>query len=95
MEDLQETSKELVCTLADAVEARSKETGAHVQRVALICEQLASLIGLDEREVLMIKHASPLHDASARWPSPMRSCTSPASWTSRSGRSCRNMSITA
>ena len=62
MEDLQETSKELVCTLADAVEARSKETGAHVQRVALICEQLASLIGLDEREVLMIKHASPLHD---------------------------------
>lgn len=62
MEDLQETSKELVCTLADAVEARSKETGAHVQRVALISELLANLLGLDERDVLMIKHASPLHD---------------------------------
>ncbi|XQE68063.1 DUF3369 domain-containing protein [Pseudomonas sp. P3C3] len=62
MEDLQETSKELVCILADAVEARSKETGAHVQRVALICERLAQLMELEEREVLMIKHASPLHD---------------------------------
>ena len=61
-EDLQETQKELVYILADAVEARSKETGAHVKRVALCSEVLARLYGLPEEEVMLIKHASPLHD---------------------------------
>jgi response regulator RpfG family c-di-GMP phosphodiesterase len=61
-EDLQETQKELVYILADAVEARSKETGAHVKRVALCSEVLARLYGLPEKEVMLIKHASPLHD---------------------------------
>jgi response regulator RpfG family c-di-GMP phosphodiesterase len=61
-EDLRETQKELVYILADAVEARSKETGAHVKRVALGSEMLARLYGLPEEQVLLIKHASPLHD---------------------------------
>ncbi len=61
-DDLQETQKELVYTLADAVEARSKETGAHVKRVALACEMLARLYGLPEDQVMLIKTASPLHD---------------------------------
>lgn len=61
-EDLRETQKELVYILADAVEARSKETGAHVKRVALGSEMLARLYGLPEDQVLLIKHASPLHD---------------------------------
>jgi response regulator RpfG family c-di-GMP phosphodiesterase len=61
-EDLLETQKELVYTLADAVEARSKETGAHVKRVALGCEMLARLYGLPETQVMLIKTASPLHD---------------------------------
>ena len=60
--DIKETSKELVYHLANAVEARSRETGAHVQRVSLISEKLAHLYGLDESDVTMIKHASPLHD---------------------------------
>lgn len=60
--DIKETSKELVYNLANAVEARSKETGAHVQRVALICEKLGLLYGLDEEQVLMLKLAAPLHD---------------------------------
>ncbi|WP_391091766.1 DUF3369 domain-containing protein [Vibrio sp. NH-UV-68] len=60
--DIRETSKELVFNLANAVEARSKETGAHVQRVSLICEKLALLYGLPEQEAKMIKYASPLHD---------------------------------
>ncbi len=62
MNDIRETSKELVYNLANAVEARSKETGAHVQRVSLICEKLAELSGLSDNDVNMIKHASPLHD---------------------------------
>jgi response regulator RpfG family c-di-GMP phosphodiesterase len=60
--DLQETSVELVYSLSNAVEARSKETGAHVQRMALCCERLAQLYGLSDQQVKMIKHASPLHD---------------------------------
>lgn len=62
MLDVRETSKELVYNLANAVEARSKETGAHVQRVSLFSEKLALLYGLSENDASMIKHASPLHD---------------------------------
>jgi response regulator RpfG family c-di-GMP phosphodiesterase len=61
-EELRETQKELVYTLADAVEARGKDSGAHVERVALTCEILARLYGLPEAEVMLIKAASPLHD---------------------------------
>lgn len=61
-EDLRETQKELIYTLADAVEARSKATGAHVKRVAIMCEMLARLYGLAESQVILVKTASPLHD---------------------------------
>lgn len=62
MLDIRETSKELVYSLANAVEARSRETGAHVQRVSIYCEKLALLYGLSSEEANMIKHAAPLHD---------------------------------
>lgn len=62
VEDIQDAQKELVYTLADAVEARSKETGSHVKRVALITEKLALLAGLSPKEASLLKHASPLHD---------------------------------
>lgn len=61
-ESFQETSSELVYTLANAVEARSRETGAHVIRVALMSERLAQLYGLPERQCMLMKLASPLHD---------------------------------
>ncbi len=61
-DDLRETQKELVFTLADAVEARTQKTGAHVKRVAIACELLARLYGLPEAQTLLIKNASPLHD---------------------------------
>lgn len=61
-EDLRDTQKELVYTLADAVEARTEKTGAHVKRVAMACEMLARLYGLPESEVSLLKNASPLHD---------------------------------
>lgn len=60
--DIKETSKELVYSLANAVEARSRETGAHVQRVSMFCEKLALLYGMSSEEATMIKHAAPLHD---------------------------------
>lgn len=61
-EDIQETQKELVYMLGEAVEQRSKETGAHVKRVAQISQLLAHAYGLPEREAELIKLASPLHD---------------------------------
>jgi response regulator RpfG family c-di-GMP phosphodiesterase len=60
--NLQETQKELVYLLGEAVEARSKETGAHVKRVAICSGKLATLIGLSASFVNLITLASPLHD---------------------------------
>lgn len=61
-DDIQETQKELVYMLGEAVEQRSKETGAHVKRVAQISQLLAIAYGLPEQEAELIKLASPLHD---------------------------------
>ncbi|MEH6448624.1 MAG: DUF3369 domain-containing protein [Oleispira sp.] len=61
-DDVQETQKELVYMLGEAVEQRSKETGAHVKRVAQISQLLATAYGLPEQESELIKLASPLHD---------------------------------
>jgi len=61
-DDIQETQKELVYMLGEAVEQRSKETGAHVRRVAQISRLLALKYGLPEEEAELIKLASPLHD---------------------------------
>lgn len=61
-DDIQETQKELVYMLGEAVEQRSKETGAHVKRVAQISQLLAEAYGLPEQESELIKLASPLHD---------------------------------
>jgi len=61
-EDILETQRELVYMLGEAVEQRSKETGAHVKRVAKVSEILATAYGLSEEESELIKLASPLHD---------------------------------
>ena len=61
-EDIQDTQKELVYILGEAVEERSKETGAHVKRVAHICHLLALKAGLSHEEAELLKLASPLHD---------------------------------
>lgn len=61
-DEIIETQKELVYILGEAVEKRSKETGAHVKRVANISKLLALKYGLSENEAELIKLASPLHD---------------------------------
>jgi len=60
--DLEDTQRELVYRLGEAVEQRSNETGNHVRRVSLISSKLASKYGLDTADVEMIKNAAPLHD---------------------------------
>lgn len=61
-ENVQETQKELLLIIGDAIEQRSKETGAHVRRVALMCELLALKAGLSTEFAETLRHAAPLHD---------------------------------
>lgn len=61
-EHIQETQKELLLVLGDAIEQRSKETGSHVRRVALMCELIALKVGQNNEYAEMLKYASPLHD---------------------------------
>lgn len=61
-EHIQETQKELLLVLGDAIEQRSKETGSHVRRVALMCELIALKLGQSSEYAEILRHASPLHD---------------------------------
>ena len=61
-EEIEETQRELIYVLGEAVEQRSKETGGHLKRVAAIAEMLARDYGLDGQEVELIRFAAPLHD---------------------------------
>jgi response regulator RpfG family c-di-GMP phosphodiesterase len=56
------TQKEIIIGLGEIAEARSKETGRHVRRVAEFCRLLARLAGLSEDEAEVIYIASTMHD---------------------------------
>ena len=61
-EEIEETQKEVIFTMAAIGESRSKETGNHVKRVAEYTKLLALHYGLDPNEAEMLKQASPMHD---------------------------------
>lgn len=54
---------EMLVTLSEAIEARSRETGNHVRRVAEYSRLLGQLAGLDSRDTHLLFLAAPLHDA--------------------------------
>jgi putative nucleotidyltransferase with HDIG domain len=53
---------ETIHLLADAVESRSKETGAHTRRVGEIAWILARALGFDAERAEILRRAAPLHD---------------------------------
>lgn len=61
-QDAQETQKEILFTISDVVETRSKETAQHVRRVALCSTLLGRLAGLSDSDLDLLASASPLHD---------------------------------
>ena len=61
-EEIESTQREIILTLAEVGEMRSKETGNHVKRVAEYSEILAKAYGLDPDEVSLLRNASPMHD---------------------------------
>ena len=60
--EIEKTQKELLYIVGEAIEARSKDCGAHVHRVSLICEKIADKLGLENEFVHAIRLAAPLHD---------------------------------
>ena len=61
-QELHEAHLEVVSRLAYAVESRDGETGAHVDRMSILCERLALAAGLPAAEAELLRHASVLHD---------------------------------
>ena len=60
--EIEDTQKEIVHRLGEAVETRSKETGNHIRRVAEYSKLLALGSGLGSDVAEIIRLASPLHD---------------------------------
>ncbi len=61
-EEIEATQREIIFTMAEAGELRSKETGQHVKRVAEYCRLVAEKHGLSEIEIEVLKLSSPMHD---------------------------------
>ena len=62
IKEIESAQREIVFTLGEIVETRSRETGSHVKRVAEYSKILASKIGLSPKEAEILRLAAPLHD---------------------------------
>ena len=60
--EIEDTQREILFRLGAVAEARSKETGMHVKRVAEYTKVLALEYGLPAEEAEILKMASPMHD---------------------------------
>lgn len=61
-DEMEETQKDFVYRLGEAIEVRSAETGNHVKRVAEFAGLMARRYGLADDEVNAIRLAAPIHD---------------------------------
>ena len=60
--ELVDTQKEMIMTLGEVLENRSREAGNHVRRVAEASYALAQKAGLSRKEASLLRMASPMHD---------------------------------
>jgi CHASE2 domain-containing sensor protein len=60
--ELHETQLEVVRRLAHAAEWRDEDTGAHVERIGILCERLALAAGFSATDAETLRHAAVLHD---------------------------------
>lgn len=56
------TQKDIISTLGDTIEVRSKETGNHTRRVGRFTVMLAKALGMSEEVCSILEVASTLHD---------------------------------
>lgn len=61
-EEIITTQRELLFTLGGVVEAKSQETGDHVERVSVIGHRLAKMVGMREEGAELLRSAAPMHD---------------------------------
>jgi HD-GYP domain-containing protein (c-di-GMP phosphodiesterase class II) len=61
-QEIEETQKEIIFTMGEIGESRSKETGNHVKRVAEYSYLIALGMGIAQEEAELLKMASPMHD---------------------------------
>lgn len=61
-EENDQTQREMIFLMSEAVEKRSKETGNHIKRVAAYSKLLALSYGLSEEESYILEFSSPMHD---------------------------------
>jgi len=61
-DELENTQKEIIHTMGEIGESRSKETGYHVKRVAEYSRLLALLAGCSQKDADLLYAASPMHD---------------------------------
>lgn len=61
-QELEETQREIIYTLASVCETRSKETGSHVKRVAKYSRILAEALGMNEKQANILELGSTTHD---------------------------------
>ena len=60
--EIEDSQKEIIYTLGEIAEARSKETGCHVKRVSEYCRLLGEKYGLRTSQLEILRLASPMHD---------------------------------
>ena len=60
--ELHDTQLEVVRRLARAAEWRDEDTGAHVERIGILCERLALAAGFSATDAETLRHAAVLHD---------------------------------
>ncbi|MEK3884898.1 HD domain-containing phosphohydrolase [Paenibacillus sp. PL2-23] len=61
-EEIFATQKEIIETMGEIGESRSKETGKHVRRVSQYSYLIALGLGMTEQEADRLRRASPMHD---------------------------------
>ncbi|QHT60147.1 HD domain-containing protein [Paenibacillus lycopersici] len=61
-EEIESTQREIIFTMGQIGEGRSKETGNHVKRVADYSSVLALGLGLSVQEAELLRTVSPMHD---------------------------------
>jgi PAS domain S-box-containing protein len=62
IEELRSSRQETVERLARAIELQDPEAGRHANRIARIASYLASQLGLDDEQILLLRAAAPMHD---------------------------------
>jgi putative two-component system response regulator len=62
VEELRSSRQEAVERLARAIELHDPEAGHHTNRIARLASYLASQLGLDDEQILLLRAAAPMHD---------------------------------